>query len=537
MNENNENFANAMPYQQQQAYLPPYGNTVPQYVAKPKPTFTKNEKILSVLVAILSFLFVHFVLWNTRGFFTSAFYIAALTVSLTYLTKCEYKFSTSHKVWSVIMYCFSTVFSLTDNNFIKQLDSIFLHIGIAYLIYSVTSKRQLFGRYSVFEIVKCNLGDPFSHFGAEYSAINSTVKSTKTGTNLKAVIGGLILALPLTLVVAALLMSADKGVASMLHSLALAVNMDNVFSLIAQIAVSIPVAGYLFGLIYSHTHPEITKPLIEENCDQTTFKFRIVSNIALYSSITPICILYILFFVSQANYFLSAFSGDLPKQFSYAEYARRGFFELFAIELINAGVIFFINFFAKNTGKNKPAPLKFYTVTVSVFTLLITATAVSKMVLYIQNYGLTQLRVYTTWFMLLTALIFVFVIIKQFKIDFQIIRTFAVVFTIFFAALCFSRPDALIARYNMENCMDSLSYNDIYDMVSLSADAAAVVLEPEYRTDINEKYEIKNKAFNNAPGSDAGYEELCRFSNAVLNHSDYNKYNYSSLKLISMLDS
>ena len=175
--------------------------------------------------------------------------------------------------------------------------------------------------------------------------------------------------------------------------------------------------------------------------------------------------------------------------------------------------------------------------TVSVFTLLITATAVSKMVLYIQNYGLTQLRVYTTWFMLLTALIFVFVIIKQFKIDFQIIRTFAVVFTIFFAALCFSRPDALIARYNMENCMDSLSYNDIYDMVSLSADAAAVVLEPEYRTDINEKYEIKNKAFNNAPGPNAGYEELCRFSNAVLNHSDYNKYNYSSLKLISMLDS
>lgn len=49
----------------------------------------------------------------------------------------------------------------------------------------------------------------------------------------------------------------------------------------------------------------------------------------------------------------------------------------------------------------------------SIFTLILIATAISKMVMYISVYGLTQLRFYTTWFMLLLAVIFVMIIVKQ----------------------------------------------------------------------------------------------------------------------------
>ena len=101
----------------------------------------------------------------------------------------------------------------------------------------------------------------------------------------------------------------------------------------------------------------------------------------------------------------------------------------------------------------------------------------SKMIMYIDNYGLTELRLYTSWFMVLLAVTFVMVIIKQFKFDMQFAKHFSVMFTIMFAILCFSRPEALIARYNIEmyesGYLDELDKNTI---LSMSDDGLLVAL-------------------------------------------------------------
>ena len=507
-------------------------------MAKPKINieFSKAEKALAFVSAGLAFLFVNYVLCNAQGFFTTAFYILLFSVVLVYLKKKGYGFKASHKLWAAAMFIFSTVFSLTANQLIKELDSVFLILGGAYMVYTVTADKPMFGRFTPYEMMKCTLENPFSNFGREYCAVNSSMKSSRAGKNFKAILGGLLLAAPLTVIVAALLMSADKGVEEMLSSLAYAVNVNNVFTIIFRIAIAIPISGYIFGLIFSHTHPELIKALDEEGCANSVRGMRIVANAAVYIAVTPICILYVMFFISQVNYFTSAFMGTLPENYSYAEYARRGFFELFAIELINAGVIFFINFFSKNTGEEKPFTLKLYSVVISVFTLLITATAISKMVMYINNYGLTQLRVYTTWFMVLTAMMFVYVIIRQFNRNFPFMRAAAVTFTLMFTLLCFSRPDAVIARYNMENCADTLTFRDITEMSDLSSDAAAVITEKQYRELINSKYFDNNAMRDNfCEEGMTGYEYICERARNDLNRSVYNDYNISAIKLRSQI--
>ena len=322
-------------------------------------------------------------------------------------------------------------------------------------------------------------------------------------------------------------MSADAGVEAMLTKLSEVFNCDNIPLVIGRIILSIPIAGYLFGLLYSHTHAENARTLDEGKCTSFISRLRFVSNTAVYTAVTPICLLYVLFFISQANYFLSAFMNKLPDNYSYAEYARRGFFELFAIELINAAVIFAINFFSKKSGEEKPRALRFYTVMISIFTILITATAISKMVLYIQNYGLTQLRVYTTWFMVLTALMFVYVIIRQFKANFAFIRSAAVTFTLMFALLCFSRPDAIIARYNMEYRSEQLSFQDITEMCDLSSDAAAVITEEQYEELVQNKYMNDKYADEDMTGTEYVNQRIKR----NLNNSTYNYYNISAIKL------
>ena len=535
MNENN-NTTNNIPSQggiqpgAQPGMMPPpmvgqgtYGPMPYTSYVKPvkEPTvFTKPEKIFALITVVLAFLFIQFAIWNVTGYFTTLFYIIMLTAVNIYLHKTDNTFMTSHKVWAAVMYLFSTVFSITANNTIKSLNVIFLQIGIAYLVYCVTHDTKPFGRFAVFEIVKGSVADPLSHFDKEFSAINSTAKDSHTGKNIKSLLIGIIIALPLTLIVGGLLMSADAGVEHMLSGFLNFINIGNFFSFIAKLIFTLPAAGYLFGLLYSHTHKDKTKQLTEEYCDKACKDARKISNTVMYTAVTPICILYVMFFISQVNYFLSAFRGILPEEYDYSQYARRGFFELFAIELINAAVIFFINFFAKKTGEEKPAALKIYTVVISVFTLIITATAISKMALYISNCGLTQLRVYTTWFMVLTAFMFIYVIIKQFKKDLSIIKPAAVTFVLMFGLLCFSRPDALIAKYNLEFMGNSLTGRDIEVMNNMSADSQAVLVDPKYANIIS---------------SITSYEEVCRYAKNGLDKTPYNEFNLSAAIIRSRL--
>ncbi|MBO4866938.1 MAG: DUF4173 domain-containing protein [Ruminococcus sp.] len=513
--------------------LPLTLGTYPSVVApKEKTVFTKSEKILALTTFVIAYGVVQFALWNTSGFFTTGLCLLFIAVIIGFLKKTGHKFKASHKLWSRIIIAFSTVFSITANDLIKTLDLVFLLIASTHLVYCVCAEKELFGRFSVFEFLKSSLENPISHSGKEFSAVGSSLNVKDSGAKIKAVIGGLILAIPLTLVVGGLLMSADKGVETILLRLTGTVDVDDFFTVIWKIVLAAPIASYLFGVLYSHTHPEKINALDEENCISFIRKLRFISNTVVYTSVTPICLLYVLFFISQANYFLSAFLNKLPADYSYAEYARRGFFELFAIELINAGVIFAINFFSKKAGEEKPRALRFYTVMISVFTLLITATAISKMVLYIQNYGLTQLRVYTTWFMVLTALIFVYVIIRQFKANFPFMRAAAMTFTLMFALLCFSRPDAVIARYNMEYCSEQLTFTDIKEMCDLSSDASAVITEDQYKSLICSKYmEDKSNSELSLNKGLTGDEYICNRISQKLDKSVYNYFNFSALKL------
>ncbi|WP_044973420.1 DUF4173 domain-containing protein [Ruminococcus sp. HUN007] len=371
---------------------------------KPKAVFSAADRKTALVVWIAAAMFAHFVLWHTTGYVTTLFYIAVISFTLHLLKKNGCTFQTGHKIWTGVLYAFSLVFSLTADPTARGLDIVFLMIGGSYLVHCTTGQTELFRDYALFDIKQGTLNNPFSCLGKIFPASFSSSKNKFK--NILYVTAGLILATPLTIVTGSLLMSADDGVERILGSIADRLTSGDYTQLIAESIFTLFGAMYLFGLFYSHTHSDFFLKADEDRCEAVCCNFRGMNNIIVYSTVTPICILYIIFFISQASYFLSAFSGTLPAEYSYSEYARKGFFELFTIELINAGVIFLMNFTAKNSGKNKSTGLKVYTIIISVFTLLITAAALSKMVMYMNVYGLTRLRLETSWFMILTALVF-----------------------------------------------------------------------------------------------------------------------------------
>ena len=457
------------------------GIPMPEYVEpiKKKQVFTRGEKLLAGATALLGLGFVHFTLRHPTGFFTTGLYVCIITLAVLMLRRSGKELGRFHKVWTGVLYLFSLVFSITGNPFIKGLDVIFLLFGGGYLVFSVWTGKQGFGELLPLDMAASTV-TPMGRMGTEFSAVGAAARDTKAGGRIGGMIGGLLLAVPLTLVVGSLLMSADDGVERILLGALELLDPDSFWDVVWEILLSLPAGAYLFGMLWTGLHPDEKTVPTEEGCRSLRRRLERLSVTAVCTAVTPICVLYVIFFFSQASYFLSAFIGRLPEAMSYAEYARKGFFELFAIEIINGLVLLFICFLSKKEDGSKPTVLKVYTVMLSLFTIIMSVIALSKMFLYIENFGLTQLRIYTSWFMGLTALIFLYVIIKELRPGFKAMSWAAWTFTVMFAVLCFSRPDALMTRFNLEERAENLTNRDVSIMLHLSEDSAAVLLEDRY---------------------------------------------------------
>ena len=170
---------------------------------------------------------------------------------------------------------------------------------------------------------------------------------------------------------------------------------------------------------------------------------------------------------------------QLPEGYTYAEYAREGFFQLLAVSIINLIIVLLGLYLFK---PNKI--LKGILVIMSLCTFIMIASSAMRMVIYIQYYYLTFLRILVLWSLLVLFLIFSGVILYIVKETFPLFRYSLVVFTCLYIGLSFSHPDYWIAKVNLASTEDSRNdffkgeaYEDYRFLSDLNADAAPVLVE------------------------------------------------------------
>lgn len=248
----------------------------------------------------------------------------------------------------------------------------------------------------------------------------------------------------------------------------------NIFSHFISLVFAVPIGMYLYGLYVSSVDNKQNNVLSLEQYEKITNKIRIAPIATVVTAVLPLLLIYVLFFISQWQYYVSGFTGILPENFSYAEYAREGFFQLCTVSVINLAVIILIIMLIK---KEKAALvlLKVLTVIFSLFTLVLISTAIAKMVMYIDCYGLTQKRVYATWFMLVLAVLFVIIALSRFVTKISAVSLSATVLIVSFAGLALCNVDSLIAKYNVDRYING-TLNTV-DVVSLSNLGDAAVPE------------------------------------------------------------
>ncbi len=280
-------------------------------------------------------------------------------------------------------------------------------------------------------------GSTFGNIGVTLKSIFSGNKNGKKSLG-KAFIG-LACSLPVLLIVVPLLLNSDDAFMGMMSQI-----FDNTFSTIIKITfgASVSIFAITYGL--SLKHGRISK--IGKS------RFKGIENVYIISFLSAISFCYILYLFSQLAYFFSAFSGFLPENYdTYSEYARNGFFEMCAIAVINLGIVFAAWLLAKKKNGKMSLGIKLLCIFISLFTLVIIGSTISKMVLYISGYGMTVLRITTSAFMVFLAIVFISVILKVFIKKINFVKTSLLTASIIILLLGTLNVNAVCAKYNYEN--------------------------------------------------------------------------------------
>jgi len=152
---------------------------------------------------------------------------------------------------------------------------------------------------------------------------------------------------------------------------------------------------------------------------------------------------------------------------TYAEYARHGFFELVAVAALVLPLLLLADWLLR---RERPRHETLFRVLAGALILLlfvVMASALQRMRLYQREYGLTELRVYTTGFMLWLAVVLVWAAATVLRGRRELFAVGALV-SGFAAILAVNaiNPDALIARTNLDRPNLDLPY-----LMRLSDDA------------------------------------------------------------------
>lgn len=159
-----------------------------------------------------------------------------------------------------------------------------------------------------------------------------------------------------------------------------------------------------------------------------------------------------------------------------AQYARRGFFQLLGVVALVLPLLLVADSATRNRKAHYYAKiLSQITVTL---TLVIAASALHRLWLYQQTFGLTELRLYASSFV---ALLMVVLIVFSATIGRGRNSWFAITALItsfgYVVGLNLANPDALIARVNIQRVTEHPTRNfDIRSILSLSEDATPTIL-------------------------------------------------------------
>lgn len=321
---------------------------------------------------------------------------------------------------------------------------------------------------AVYSILRVGVLSAAGPIGWGRGATNASSDSRGWQRVARIALRGIVMALPPLVLLAALLMNADP-VFNRIVLDALHIDIEPLITHVAfACAIAWVTAGYARAFLIRddvmRDAPRVPQPALG----------------AAELSVA-LCILNALFLTFMAVQLRYLFGGadlvEVTPGLTYAQYARRGFFELIACTALVVPILLAADWAAAPQASRARDILRASMLLLVVLLIGVIASAAFRMKLYQGAYGLTEERLYvsviTVWLAVVLAWL-AFTVLRGRRERFLIGTVVAGLACI--ATLCGLNPHALIARVNTERAINGAEY-DVQYLRSLSADAVPTLLE------------------------------------------------------------
>lgn len=423
-------------------------------------------------------------------------FVTTLYVLLLWNVKKEIRLKFNVKaLLGIAIIALSFTYLLFSNPIFQVLN--FLMIPILFVAHSLLLTSN--NRFKWFEVnflldllygtIARPLGNCLKPFSLISLHINRRVNFRKHPVLGKIVVG-LIIAIPLLFVIIPLLASADDVFRSFIEQIPNLFQDINIDQFVPRLLIVTIVTCLVFSYLWSLFNSKTESALIISNI-KIPSPGAFLDPITVTTLLILVDALYIFFIGIQFSYLFGSLTDGLPQNFTYAQYARKGFFELVAVTLINLVILVGNINSVKVTGKRINNIVHVLNTILVVCTFIMLLSAHFRMSLYEEAYGFTYLRILTHAFMGYLFLLFSVTLAKIWRPSISLFKSFIVISLVAYTLLNYVNVDRIIVKQNIErykegnpidiSYLTTLSYDAIpqlVDFINVPADLKSVDQEP-----------------------------------------------------------
>lgn len=308
------------------------------------------------------------------------------------------------------------------------------------------------------------------------------VRAGKRWRGLGAVGTGLLVSLPLLAVFAGLFVSADATFDSLVQNLS-----PNLETLASHLLLTGVFATLAAGTLRGALLGSARTAALGERLASPGVPYAMTATV-----LAALDLLFLLFVALQLRWLFGGTAViEATTGLTVAEYARRGFFELVTAAALVIPVLLAADWATLRESRQQEQSFRSLALLLVLLVGALLVSAMQRMLLYVALFGLTELRLYTTAFMLWLGGVVAWLawtVLRGTRARFAfgaLVQATAVL-----AGLHIANPDALIARVNIGRHADTVPLDAAYVAGMLSADAVPVLLEslphlaPAQRVDV-----------------------------------------------------
>ena len=241
----------------------------------------------------------------------------------------------------------------------------------------------------------------------------------------------------IVLIVIGLLCSADNEFAKIFTTIFKDINIFNAPELASRIITIIVAFFYFAGFFLNMLDKENGLKEFEED-----EKIEKKESYTIRMMMTALNAIYLIFCFTQIKVLFT------EQNIKYSEFARKGFFQLMIVSLINIVMILKANNKNLKETEKQVKYKKTMCIVMVIFTLVIIISAFARMTLYQQNYGYTRLRILVDYTLITEIILLIPTIIYILKNKIDLIKTYFVIIITMYCLVNFINIDKIIMKNN-----------------------------------------------------------------------------------------